>query len=307
MLQADTVTIDTNYPAARFLRVRDGLRLAYRRYEPAASAPRGLGRAVVCLPGLTRNSRDFHVLATALSQDKQRPRRVVSIDARGRGLSEPDPDWKNYTIPIEAQDLVDVYTALGLHGSAIVATSRGGLQTMVLGGLQPTALGPVVLNDIGPILERDGLSRIAGYVGKGSVPTSWQEAADQLAAIGRKEFPAVPPELWLTFAHQLYNETDGRPAHGYDPALGKGFSVFDGPPPPLWPQFGTLSRVPILVLRGEKSDLLSAETVRQMEARHPHAASFVVPGQGHAPLLMDSATIDRIKAFLAATDPTAGH
>ena len=306
MLLTSTLSLDFNYPAARFIRVWDGLRIAYRRYDPplgrdARTAARRK-RTVVCLPGLTRNSRDFHVLATALSRDAERPRTVIAIDARGRGLSGYDPDWKNYSVPVEAQDVIDVYAALGLHGSAVIGTSRGGLQAMVIGALQPAALGPVVLNDIGPVLERDGLSRIAGYVGKGSVPANWTEAAEQLAVLGRTQFPAVEPRIWMIVAHQLFNETEGKPARGYDPAIGRGFSIFDGPPPALWPQFGTLKRVPLLILRAEKSDLLTADTVRQMEARHPRAGSYVVRGQSHAPLLMDDPTVDRIKAFLAETD-----
>jgi pimeloyl-ACP methyl ester carboxylesterase len=293
---------DEAYPPGELVRVRDGLRLCVREYHPLAVNGCRHGRTVVCLPGLTRNSRDFHVLARALVSDPVRPRRVVAIDARGRGYSEYDSDWKNYAVPVEAQDVIDVYAARGLYGSAIVGTSRGGLQTMVMGALQPAALGPVVLNDIGPVLERDGLSRIAGYVGRGSVPANWTEAADALAALARTQFPSVAVATWATVARQLYNDADGRPARGYDPMIGKKFSVFDGPPPTLWPQFATLKGVPLLILRGELSDLLSTETVRQMEARHPRARSYTIPGQSHAPLLMDAATISRIKSFLSETD-----
>jgi pimeloyl-ACP methyl ester carboxylesterase len=287
------------------IRVRDGIRLAVRSYHPASPSAAGASRPVVCLPGLTRNSRDFHVIAEALSRDPDRPRAVHAIDARGRGLSDHDGDWKNYSVPIETQDIIDVYAALGFHGSAIIGTSRGGLQAMVLGALQPTALGPVVLNDIGPVIEREGLARIAGYVGKGAVPVSWTEAATLLQGSSREHFPAVNAQTWATVARQLYNENDGRPAQGYDPAIGKGFSILGGPPPTLWPQFGTLARVPLLIVRGERSDLLSVETVRLMESRHPRARSVVVPGQGHAPLLMDDLAIGHIKRFLASTDEPA--
>jgi pimeloyl-ACP methyl ester carboxylesterase len=297
-----TTAVEQAYPPVELVRVRDGLRLAVRRYRPARSAMAKVARRVVCLPGLTRNSRDFHVLAAALASDPVTPREVVAIDARGRGHSDHDPDWKNYVVPVETQDIVDVYAALGLHGSAIIGTSRGGLQTMVLGAIQPAALGPVVLNDIGPVIERDGLARIGGYVGKGALPASWAEATAALVALGRTQFPAVAPETWATVARQLYNEGDGKPAPGYDPALGKGFSVFDGPPPALWAQFGTLRAVPLLILRGELSDLLSVETVRQMETRHPNVRAITIRGEGHAPLLMDAVSISAIKDFLVRTD-----
>lgn len=279
------------------IRVRDGLRLHVRRHGLSRHS-----RPVLCLPGLTRNGRDFAVLAEALAADARHPRTVYALDYRGRGFSDHDADWKNYTVPVEAQDVVDVMAALGIHGAALVGTSRGGLIAMVLGALQPTAFGPVVLNDIGPVIEREGLARIAAYVGRTPVPQTWEEAARLLREQMHEHFPAVPEDDYLAIARQLYNDRDGRPAAGYDDKLARTFSLADGPPPALWPQFQTLAKKPLMVIRGERSDLLAQETVEEILKRHGDARALTVAGQGHAPLLRDAATIAAIATFLAETD-----
>ena len=276
---------------------RDGLRLHARRYD----AHDKRRRPVLCLAGLTRNGRDFHDLAVALCSGSD-GRTVYALDSRGRGSSAWDPDWKNYAIPVEMHDVIDFTTSTGLHGATIVGTSRGGLIAMVLAAAQPATIGAVVLNDIGPVIEREGLSRIAGYVGRTPLPATWAEAATQVAGMSRSAFPGVPAELWADVAHQWFNDKDGRPAPGYDPKIGKAVSVQDGPIPALWPQFMALAGKPMLVVRGETSDILSAATMAEMQMRHPDCATLTVPGQGHAPLLKDSRTNGAIRQFLTAVD-----
>lgn len=276
---------------------RDGLRL-YARHYPAPGSRR---RPVLCLAGLTRNSRDFHHMALGLSRGAS-ARDVFALDCRGRGLSQFDPDWRNYAVPIEMLDVQDFITAEGLAGAGIVGTSRGGLITMVLAAVQPAVLGPVVLNDIGPIIEYAGLLRIAGYVGKGGVPLSWETAAATVRENWSSQFPGVPDDKWEQIARQLFMEKDGRPAAGYDPKLMKTFSLADGRVPELWPQFLALSKVPCFVIRGELSDLLSQQTVAEMCRRHPNCRSATVPGQGHAPLLQDPPTINAIAGFFTSHD-----
>ncbi len=256
---------------------------------------------VLCLPGLTRNGRDFVALATALSEPRQATARpVYTLDLRGRGASDWDADPKKYSVPVEAQDVLDVMAALGLDRPAIVGTSRGGLIAMVLAALQPTALGPVVLNDIGPVIERDGLVRIASYVGQAPLPATWPEAAAMVQEIDQRQFPAVPADGWEAIARQRFNDVDGRPAPGYDPRIGDSISVLDGPLPELWPQFEALKHVPVLVIRGVESDLLSAATVAEMTRRHPRLSAISVADEGHAPLLQDASTISAIRRFLDA-------
>jgi pimeloyl-ACP methyl ester carboxylesterase len=288
------------------LTMRDGLRLYARRYPATATTKR---RPALCLPGLTRNSRDFHDLAIRLSTGPE-ARSVYTLDARGRGGSDYDPDWRNYTVPLETNDVIDALAALGLHDVALVGTSRGGLIAMVLGAMQPGSIGAVVLNDIGPIIERAGLSRITAYVGRTPTPISWDDATRMVRSLSQQNFPAVPDEQWASVARAWFNDNKGRPAPGYDRKLAKAVSITDGPPPPLWAQFDTLKHKPMLVIRGALSDILSAATVSAMQARHPNCAALKVAGQGHAPLLKDATTNNAIAAFLGHADAgrsVAGH
>jgi pimeloyl-ACP methyl ester carboxylesterase len=278
---------------------RDGLRLYGRHYR--AVAPSG-ARPVLCLAGLTRNSRDFHTIALALSQNGTPSRDVFTLDTRGRGLSEADDDWKNYAVPIEMQDVIDYMMMLGLREAGVIGTSRGGLIAMVLAAVQPALIGAVVLNDIGPVIEMDGLARIAGYVGRVPVPNSWSDAARIVRDLTRRDFPNMTNEDAEAMARQLFNERKGKPTSGYDPKLAKCLSVLDGPMPALWPQFEALKRLPLLVVRGANSDLLSEKTVKEMRRRHPRMSSFTVPAEGHAPLLRDAPSISAISSFFAETD-----
>lgn len=282
---------------------RDGLRL-YGRHYPPRSAPRfgATARPVLCLPGLTRNSRDFEKVAEALAADPGNPRHVYTIDYRGRGLSEHARDWREYAVPIEMQDVIDFMTMLELSDCGILGTSRGGIIAMVLAAAQPARIGAVVLNDVGPVLETDGLIRIAGYVGRTPTPKSWPEAARLVKEMMIRDFPKLTDAEAEAVARQLMNERNGRPTAGYDPGIGRSFSVLDGPMPKLWAQFEGLKRVPLLVIRGANSDLLSAESVEEMHKRHPMMASVTVPDEGHAPLLRDGPTIRQIATFFAEAD-----
>jgi pimeloyl-ACP methyl ester carboxylesterase len=205
-----------------YFTARDGLRLHARRYPAAGGMP---GRPVLCLPGLTRNGRDFHHLAVALSRPPNASRTVYTFDYRGRGLSEFDPDWKNYTVPIEMLDVLDFLTLAGLEDVAVVGTSRGGLITMLLAAAQPTAIGAAVLNDIGPVIEHDGLVRISGYVGRIPLPISWADATKMTRDLNRRHFPDVREAEWEEIARQWYNERNGKPAPGYDKKLGNASTV----------------------------------------------------------------------------------
>jgi pimeloyl-ACP methyl ester carboxylesterase len=292
---------ENSAPRDIFFTARDGLRLHAYHY-PAYGVARSLARPVLCLPGLTRNGRDFHDLALALSCDLRNPRDVYTFDYRGRGLSEFDPDWRNYAVPIEMLDVLDLITVAGLESVAIVGTSRGGLISMLMAAARPAVMGALVLNDIGPVVERSGLARISAYVGRVPVPNSWADAAKLLRDLNKRAFPKVTDQEWEEVARQWYNEVKGRPAPGYDQKLCNALSVLDGPMPSLWPQFEALRRIPLLVLRGENSDLLSVATVEEMRRRHANFSALTVPNQGHAPLLKDKPTIDAIRDFFDAAD-----
>jgi pimeloyl-ACP methyl ester carboxylesterase len=284
---------------------RDGLRL-YARHYPA---PGSRLRPVVCLAGLTRNCRDFHDIASVLSSPAQpHPRHVYALDYRGRGRSAYDPDWRNYQVLNELLDVLDFMTIKELADTAIIGTSRGGILAMIMAAARPGNIGAVVLNDIGPLIEREGLLRIISYVGRVPLPATWKEAAELARSMNQRHFPAIPDHMWESIARQWYTDEAGQPAHGYDQALNKTASVLDGPLPELWPQFKALSRIPAMVLRGEMSDILSAETAARMQREHPDLKLLTVAGQGHAPLLRDQASILAILDFLARADATwTGH
>lgn len=289
--------------AARFeditFTARDGLRL-YARHYPA---PGSVRRPALCLAGITRNSRDFNVIASALAADPLRARPVYTIDSRGRGRSVHDPNPKNYTVPTEMLDVLDFLTLRSLSDVALIGTSRGGMISMFMGAAQPSAIGAVVLNDIGPVVDIDGLARIAGYIGRVPNPHSWADAGRIVADMNAKQFPRILAPEWVEIAHQLFNDVGGRPAPGYDPKLSNALSVLDGPMPTMWPQFESLKRVPVLVLRGENSDILSAATVEEMRRRHPSITAHTVRWEGHAPWLRDAHTIEVVASFLAGCDP----
>ena len=213
----------------------DDLKLHVRHYP----APDEKARSVICLPGLTRNARDFNQLATYLSTHPQKPRNVYCVDYRGRGLSQYDRNWRNYIPFIELIDVLDFLTVQGLHRVGIVGTSRGGIIAMLMAALRPTAMGPVVLNDIGPVIETRGLARIMGYVGRMPVPKSWPDAVSILREMNERAFPEFSDAQWDEMAHDVFDERKGRPALAYDRRLARALGTIDlsRSVPDLWPQF----------------------------------------------------------------------
>jgi pimeloyl-ACP methyl ester carboxylesterase len=277
---------------------RDGLRL-YARHYPVPGAWR---RPLLCLAGLTRNSRDFHDLAVALASQDERGRNVFALDYRGRGRSQHDPNWRNYTILTELNDALDFMVVKGLAHAGVIGTSRGGIVAMLMAVMRPTSVGAVVLNDIGPVIEREGLTRIAAYVGRVPLPADWAEATRLVRDINQRQFPAVPEAQWADLARQAFNDEAGLPAAAYDAALAKSLAQMGGAMPELWPQFAALTPVPVLALRGEHSDILSPATLEEMRRRHPRLETVTISGQGHAPLLKDARSLSIIADFLEKTD-----
>ena len=288
-------------PVSIFVTSTDGLRIHARDYN--AGAQNAL--PVVCLPGLARTVEDFDAIARALAQGAAgKPRRVLAIDYRGRGLSDRDPNWKNYDIRVENADILQVLAATGVNAAAFLGTSRGGLHSMVFAATRPAVLRGVILNDIGPVIESKGLARIKGYVGKLPQPKSWPDAADLAKRIMSAQFTALQEDDWLAYARLTFEETARGFVPRYDTALMKQLDLVDleQPLPQLWPQFEALAHVPVLAVRGENSDLLSPQTLDEMAQRHPACQTYVVPGQGHAPLLLDEASIARIAQFIRQID-----
>lgn len=277
----------------------EGLKLHARIYGEADGA-----LPVVCLPGLTRNARDFHELALHLSRKAKSPRKVVAFDYRGRGGSAYDKDWRNYNIGVEAGDIVAGLVALGIEHAAFVGTSRGGLILHVLAAMRPGALKAVVLNDIGPVVENEGFADIRAYLERAQNPASLAEAAAIQRRTHGHAFPALTDRDWERMARAIYREEGGQPVADFDPALLKTISGLDlsQPLPALWQQFQGLTGVRMLAIRGENSRLLSAETLEEMARRHPAIETVTVKGQGHPPMLETGPLPARIEAFLDQAD-----
>lgn len=283
-----------------FYESSDDLRLHARHYP----APDEKLRSVICLPGLTRNARDFHTLATYLSTHPEKPRNVYCLDYRGRGKSQHDRNWRNYTPYTELMDVIDFLTVQGLHQVGIVGTSRGGIIAMMMAALRPTAMGAVVLNDIGPVIETRGLARIVSYVGRMPVPKTWADAVMIMREINGRGFPNFTDAQWDQMARGLFEERKGRLILSYDRKLSRAVGSIDlsRPVPDMWPQFTALGRIPVFVLRGEYSDVLSPETLEMMVKRHSNLRTMTVPDQGHVPVLQEQKPVEAIGSFFAVND-----
>src|SRR5262249_17199544 len=289
---------DARLGTGGFVAAPDGLRLHVRSYGPRVAA----ALPVVCLPGLARTGADFEALAGALAGDPATPRRVIALDARGRGRSDYDRDPANYTLQVELSDVLAVLTALAIARAVFVGTSRGGILTMLLATAPPTAIRGSVFNDIGPVIEAKGLMRIKSYVGKLPRPASFHEGADILRRLFGSQFPTLSSDDWVTFARRTFKEAGGRIVPDYDVKLATTLKDVspDRPLPALWKEFDALARVPVLLVRGGNSDILSAATVEAMRARRARLDVIEVPDEGHAPLLSGREIIERIAAFIAA-------
>jgi len=287
-----------------FVTAQDGLRLHVREHGER-TAP---GLPVVCLPGLARTTADFDRLAAALAGDPDRPRRVVALDYRGRGMSDHDRDPANYSIPVELADVTAVLAARAVERGIFVGTSRGGLLTMALAAVRPTAIAGAVLNDIGPVIEPQGLMRIKSYVGKLPQPRGFEDGAEILRRLFGPQFTRLTDADWLASAHRNWRRQDGRLVVTYDPRLSHALASIDPahPLPPIWPQFDALGNSPLMVIRGANSDILSAATVAAMQARRRDTVVIEVPDEGHAPLLADADTIARIAIFVAKCEMLGG-
>ncbi|MFV0279463.1 MAG: alpha/beta fold hydrolase [Rhodoblastus sp.] len=279
----------------RFVSAPDGLKLHYVEYGPA----HGAGAPVVCLPGLTRTAEDFASLARALATG-EKPHRVLALDYRGRGLSEWDRNWRNYNVIVENADILSLLDAAEIHEAIVIGTSRGGLHAMALAAARPTLLKAVVLNDIGPVVEPLGLMRSKSHIGKIPQPRNWLEAVEILKAGMSAHFTALSEADWEIYARSVFQEKNGAFTGLSDPKIARTLAEIapDMPRIELWPQFLAMAQAPVLAVRGENSDLLSAETLDEMTQRAQTCESWVVPGQGHAPLLTDMLSIERIRTFI---------
>lgn len=271
----------------------DELRLHYRDYAgPASRAP------IICMPGLTRNARDFEPVADLLNGK----RRMLAIDFRGRGESAYAKDPMTYLPVTYAQDMDILLRQLDLKKFVLCGTSLGGIVSMLLAPQWKDRLAGVILNDVGPEIGKAGAERIRGYVGQGRSFETWMHAARALAEAQGDIYPDYGLEQWLRFAKRTCKlASNGRIVFDYDMKIAEPFKLPGGEAGvDLWPLFAMLEDVPMLILRGEKSDILEKATAAKMVKKAKQAALVTVKGIGHAPSLDEADAQAAISGFLKA-------
>jgi pimeloyl-ACP methyl ester carboxylesterase len=275
-----------------FYHSADGLRL----YCRVLAAERPTGLPVLCLPGLTRNSRDFSALALHLCRDRE----VLAADLRGRGRSAWDPDPSHYQLPTYVEDAWSLLDSRRLGRVLVVGTSLGALMGMAMAALKPERIAGVVLNDAGPEIDPAGLRRIAGYAGKLPPVSNWAEAAAQAKNVYGRALPDLSDDEWLDYARRGYRENAaGMPVPDMDPKISEALKNPDAAVGNLWPLYEKIQGVPLLVIRGALSDLLSAATVSRMANGKPDVQHIEVANRGHTPLLNEPPCLAAIDAFVA--------
>lgn len=285
-----------------FVTAPDGLKLHVREYGTRSSA----GLPVVCLPGLARTAADFDALAPALASGPPQ-RHVIAIDSRGRGHSEHDTDHANYNCTTELGDIVSILLEFGVGPAVFVGSSRGGVLTMLLASVYPALIAAVVLHDVGPVHEAKGVARIKSYLGRLPHPQSYEEGAEILRSLLNEHFPKLTHEQWLGAAQRTWHPRHGGLKPAYDLGIARALAGFDveRPMPELWNEFDALSDVPMLIIRGANSDVLSAATVEAMRARRVKTDVIEVPDQGHAPLL-EGKLVRQIVGFVENCEAARG-
>ena len=272
----------------------DGLQLHYRDYAASEGSE---ALPVICLHGLTRNARDFAKLAEHIAP----ARRVIVPEMRGRGLSDYAKDSSTYALPTYVADMQALLADQGIEKFVAIGTSMGGLITMLTSLVRPGVIAGAVINDIGPEVDPTGIERIAGYVGQGRSYPTWMHAARALQEAHSASAPDFTIHHWLAMAKRaMVLSQNGRISYDYDMAIAEPFrEAGNTPAADLWPAFESLGGVPLLLVRGEISDLLSVKTAQEMGERHPDLTLVTIPRTGHAPSLEEPASMEAIDALLA--------
>ena len=272
----------------------DGVRLYLRDYGALHGAASG---TIFCLHGLTRNSADFESVALYLAELGWR---VLAMDVRGRGRSERDPDPSRYRPDVYTRDVLHILDALNIKEAVFVGTSMGGLITMVLAASAPARIKAAILNDVGPVVNPAGLARIAGYVGNVGPYESWEAFTAAIRTAQAVAFPDADQQFWQSVARRVGRKrSDGRIVFDYDPAIAQALAQPAGAVPvDLQALFAALSEKPILVLRGELSDILAPEGVDVMRKLNAQLIAVEVPRVGHAPSLDEPVAREAIRSFL---------
>lgn len=270
----------------------DGLRLHARDYRSDAA-----GAPIVCLPGLTRNARDHH----AFARDHAGDRRVIAVDFRGRGESAYARDPMSYVPLTYVQDVEGMLREFAVDRFVAVGASLGGIVTMLLAAMRHGVVAGALLNDVGPDIEPAGLSRIRGYVGRQNALPTWMHAARAVQEANAAIYPGYALEDWLAMAKRLYRlNSAGRVVLDYDMKIAEPFRVPGNEAgPDMWKALTGLAHVPVLIVRGERSDVLSAATAERMVGELADAELATAPNVGHSPTLGEPELAEPIARFLA--------
>ena len=277
----------------RFWTSPDGLKLHYRDYAGPDTRP-----PLLCLPGLTRNARDFEGLANRFAGEW----RMICVDLRGRGDSEYAKDWESYNPLTYLADIEALLAQVDMRRFVAIGTSLGGLLTMLLAATNAQRIAGAVLNDIGPVIEPEGLERIRSYVGQMRSFPTWMHAARALEESLGDIYPDYTIPEWLRMAKRLMDYTGNeRIAFDYDMKIAEPFRQPGGETasPNMWPAFEALAGRPVLALRGALSDILSDATLKVMCARLPDAEGVTITRTGHAPTFDEPEALDAVARFLA--------
>ncbi|KIN61919.1 Hydrolase or acyltransferase [Sulfitobacter noctilucicola] len=263
----------------------DGLNLYY--------TDEGDGLPILCLAGLTRTTADFDYVTPHLVGN-----RLIKLDYRGRGQSDFDSDWQNYALPVECRDVLELLAHLSLDKVAILGTSRGGLNAMGLAAGAKDRLLGIAMNDVGPVIEPEGIDAIRVYIGRNPAAKTHEEAAAAFPHIFT-HFEGVPESRWLEEARKHYVQTDSGLKITYDPHLRDAvLAAMDQPSPDLWPFFDAMAGLPLALVWGANSNLLSAQTVEEMQKRRPDMILGEVPGRGHVPFLDEPQAVDALHKWI---------
>lgn len=277
-----------------YFHAQDDLRLYYRDYGQRHSTRLPL----LCLPGLTRNARDFHDFALRHAAG----RRVICFDFRGRGRSAYDPDPSNYQPPVYLSDLQHLLAVTHQHRVVVLGTSMGGIMAMAMATAMPTALAGVILNDVGPDVSETGRQRIAGYIGNPIFAPDYETAMAILQRTYGPAYPKLGSDSWMRITRATFTEDTSRGGLRLDYDLNIAQAMREQakqPLPDLWPLFRGLSHVPLLALRGALSDILTAETLIRMKREHAGMTAITIPDVGHVPQLDEPEAVAAIDTFLA--------
>ncbi len=285
----------TSHPTYRdrFWTSSDGIKLHYRDYDGPHERP-----PILCLPGLTRNARDFEPVAARFAGDW----RVLSVEFRGRGMSGYDEETSHYHPRTYVADVLKLLDQLGIADAVFVGTSLGGLVTMLFAMSDAERIAGALLNDIGPVIDPAGIARIATYVGGTATFANWDDAVDAVASRNVDVYPDYDRDEWERFVRRIMVEKDGAIVFDYDTGIAQTFSKpAEAADADTWPLFDALAGRPVTILRGELSDLLSADVAASMAARFDGVELVTVPRVGHAPSFDEPESLEALDRLLART------